>query len=204
MTITTDRERQRVAHLVLRRPRPPAILPRKPAGMGKAEWKILKQRLRDAGGQLVDGVEEHVQLQERWSHKASGTAETHEQAARQRNREGSLARLVRTGALDAHQLAAAEAIATAFASITADVAVRTAKLEPRGSGGGPDAASAAPIAAVMRERAYQRWRENVGANAPMLLAIIVDDMALTTAAKRWRMSNRRARSVLAAGLNAWR
>ena len=204
MTITTDRERQRVAHLVLGQPRPPAILPRKPAGMGKLEWKIEKQRLRDAGGQLVDGVEEHVQLRERWSHKASGTAETHEQAAIQRTREGALARLVRTGALDAHQLAAAEGIATAFASITADVAVRTAKLEPRGSGGGPDAASAAPIAAVMRERAYQRWREEVGSHGPMLLAIIIDDLALTTAAKRWRLSIRRARAVLVAGLNAWR
>ena len=49
MSITTERERQRVSHLVFGHPRPPAALPRKPAGMGKLEWKIEKQRLRDAG-----------------------------------------------------------------------------------------------------------------------------------------------------------
>ncbi|MEG8025064.1 hypothetical protein QP162_12695 [Sphingomonas aurantiaca] len=52
---------------------------------------------------LVPGIEERVQLRERWSHKTNGTAETHEHAAAQARREGSLARLVGTGAIDAHQ-----------------------------------------------------------------------------------------------------
>jgi len=82
--------------------------------------------------------------------------------------------------------------------------VRVARLEPRGSGGGPNAASAAPIAAVIRERAYQCWRDDVGVHGPMLLAIIVDDMAITSAARRWRLSNRRARAVLVAALDRWK
>lgn len=204
MSITTERELQRVSHLVLGQARPPADLPRKPAGMSKQEWKVEKQRLRDAGRRLVDGVEEHVQLRERWSHKNQGTPETHERAAAEARREGALARLVATGAIDAHQLAAAQEINEAYAAITAEVTVRVARLEPRGSGGGPNAASAAPIAAVIRERAYQRWRDDVGVHGPMLLAIIVDDMAITSAARRWRLSNRRARAVLVAALDRWK
>lgn len=175
MTITTERELQRVSHLVLGQPRPAPALPRKPAGMSKQEWKLEKQRLRDAGMQLVEGVEEHVQLRERWSHKANGTAETHEHAAVSAGREGALARLVQSGAIDAHQLAAAEKIAEAFASITAEVAVRTAKWGQRNPGGGPNAAETVPIAAVIRERTYTRWREETGVYAPMVLAIVVDD-----------------------------
>ncbi|WP_230630667.1 hypothetical protein [Sphingomonas sp. Leaf37] len=203
MTITTERELQRVSHLVLGRPRPAPALPRKPAGMSKQEWKVEKQRLRDAGQQLVDGVEEHVQLQERWSHKANGTAETHEHAAVSAGREGALLRLVRTGAIDAHQLAAAEKIAEAFAAITAEVTVRTARWGDRNPGGGPNAAEAVPIAAVIQQRTYQRWREATGVHAPMVLAIVVDDVAVTAAARRWRLSNRRARSILVTALDRW-
>ena len=191
--LTTEREQQRVAHLVLGGPRP------KPKGANR-----LKKGKTPAIVALADGIEERVQLRERWSHKTNGTAETHEHAAAQAGREGALARLVATGSIDAHQLAAADQIAEAFHSITAEVAVRTANLEPRSSGGGPHSASHAPIAAVIRERAYARWREAVGSHAAMLLAIIVDDMALTTAAREWRLSNRRARSILVSALDSWK
>lgn len=153
---------------------------------------------------LAPGIEERVQLRERWSHKSFGTPETHEFAAAEARREGALARLVATGALDVHQLAAAEQIATAHHAITADVAVRTAKLEPRGSGGGPDVASAERIGAVLREMAYNRWRAAVGADGAMLLAIIVDDLGLVAAARRWRMSNRRAKAILIRALDGWK
>jgi hypothetical protein len=191
--LTTEREQQRVAHLVLGVPRP------KPKGENR-----LKKGKVPAIVVLEDGIEERMQLRERWSHKTNGTAETHEHAAAQARREGSLARLVATGAIDAHQLAAADQIAEAYHSITAEVAVRTANLEPRSSGGGPHSASHAPIAAVIRERAYARWREAVPPHGAMLLAIIVDDMALTTAARDWRMSNRRARSILVSALDSWK
>lgn len=131
-----EREQQRFAHLVLGQPRPKF----------KVSAKRKKAKVANVV-QLVAGVEERVQLRERWSHK-QGTPETHEHVAAEARREGALLRLHATGAIDAHQLAAAEQIATAHRAITADVAVRTAKLEPRGSGGGPDAASAERISAV--------------------------------------------------------
>lgn len=185
-------EAQRVAHLVLGRARP------------KPGRNRSRKGRADAVVRLAPGIEEAVQLRERWSHKAHGTPETHDKFARASKREGSIARLASTGAIDAHQLAAAHEIAAAHEAIVADVAVRTAKLEPRGTGGGPLAASAAPIAAVLRERAYTNWRKAIGTNGTMLLAMIIDDMPLTHAARRWRMSNRRARWILVTALDRWR
>ena len=78
-----ERERQRVAHLVLGEPRP------KPKGANR-----LKKGKTPAIVTLEPGIEERVQLRERWSHKTNGTAETHEHAAVQARREGALARLV--------------------------------------------------------------------------------------------------------------
>ncbi|MEH3098859.1 hypothetical protein [Sphingomonas adhaesiva] len=192
LTDSALREQQRVVHLVHGAPRP--------------KHKVTARRKRTKAAmpvQLAPGIEERVQLRERWSHKAQGTPETHEHAAAEARREGALARLHATGAIDAHQMAAAERISAAHQIITADVAVRTAKLEPRGSGGGPNAASADRIARVILERTYTDWREACAPHAAMLLAIIVDDMGVTIAARRWRMSNRRARAVLIAALDRW-
>jgi hypothetical protein len=199
----TEREAQRVAHLVLGAPRPPREMPSKPQGLSKQEWRARKIELRKVPVVLAPGIEEAVQLRERWSHKTNCTPETLEHVDAEQRREGSLARLLKTGAIDGHQLAAAERIQEAYYAITADVAVRTAKLEPRGSGGGPDAASAERLSAVIRDRNYTQWRERVGPHGAMLLAIIVDDMGLTAAARRWRLSNRKARTILVAALDCW-
>lgn len=188
-----ERERQRVAHLVLGAPRP------RPKGANR-----LKKGKTPAIVLLAPGIEERVSLRERWSQKANGTAETHEFAAAEARRDGTLVRLVATGAIDVHQLAAAEEIRAAHEGITADVAVRTANWAARCSGGGPNAASAERIGAVLREQAYGRWRAAIGTDAHMLLAIIIDDMALTIAARRWRTSNRRARGILIRALDGWR
>lgn len=198
---STEYEKQRVAHLVLGEPRPAPEMPPKPKGISKIEWKAAKERLRQKGAKLAEGIEQRVALQEAWRGIA-GTPETNEHAVRVASREGALARLVQSGALDHHQLAAAEAIATAYDLITADVAVRTAKLE-RSTGGGPDAAAAVSLRRVILERAYTQWRADVAPHADMLLAIIVDDVSLTAAARRWRMSTRRARSTLAQALDRW-
>ncbi len=197
-----ERERQRVAHLVLGQPRPTPAIPKKPEGLSKLEWKVTKARLRNEGVRLAPGIEERVALREAWRGIA-GTPETKERAAGAARREGALARLVQTGAIDAHQKAAADDIAGAYALIIADVSVRTAKYE-RSTGGGPNAAAAAPIGRVLLERSYTRWRAGVAPHADMLLAIIVDDLSITVAARRWRMSNRRARLILVAALDSWR
>lgn len=185
-----EREQQRIAHLVLGAPRPRRKLTAK---RKKTKAPIIR---------LAPGIEERVQLREDWSHK-QGTPETHAHAAAIAALDGTLGRLLRSGAIDAHQAAAAELIVAAHQRITADVAVRTAKLEPRGSGGGPNAASAERIAAVILERRYTEWRERVGPFAGMMLAIIVDGLPLGAAARRWRMSDRRARSLLVDALNQW-
>lgn len=185
---SAEREQQRIAHLVLGAPRPR----RKPTSKRKrAKAPIVE---------LAPGIEERVQLRELYGHR-QGTPETHHFFALAP--EGALARLHRTGAIDHHQLAAAERIVAAHEQISADVAVRTAKWERGGSGGGPNAASAERLGAVILERTYTAWRAAVAPNVAMLLAIIVDRVPLTEAARRWRMSNRRARAVLVQGLDQW-
>ena len=79
-----ERERQRVAHLVHGAPRPKAGANRRKKG--KAPTTIV----------LAPGIEERVQLRERWSQKAQGTAETHEHVALEAKREGALAAMFRT------------------------------------------------------------------------------------------------------------
>jgi hypothetical protein len=100
VTDAAERERQRVAHLVLGQPRP------RPPGANRRRKGKVPPRI-----ELAPGIEERVALRERWSHKSHGTAETHEHAAAEARREGALARLVATGSIDAHQLAAAHMIA---------------------------------------------------------------------------------------------
>jgi len=185
-----EREQQRITHLVLGAPRPRRKLTSK---RKKTKAPIIR---------LAPGIEERVQLREDWSHK-QGTPETHARAAAAAKIDGTLARLQRSGAIDAHQAAAAELIVAAHERITADVAVRTARLEPRGSGGGANAAAAERIAAVILERRYTDWRARVGPFAAMMLAIIVDGMALGAAARRWRKSDRCARRLLVDALDQW-
>lgn len=191
MTITTDRERQRFEHLVLERPRPKAIRKRKTR--------------RSAPGivALQPGIEERVQLRERWSHKAQGTPETHEHADRARQRPGSLARLHATGTIDADQLAAADEIASAYRAITAGVAIKTASLEARIDGGAHGRAEAQALGAVYADFAYDWWRAAVGSSAEALLAIIVHDVGLTIVARRYGLSMPRARRMLTEALDLW-
>lgn len=196
-------EAQRVAHLVLGQPRPAAPAPTRPAGMSKQAWKVRRKALLAMPSRLAPEIEAQVALREEWG-GGKGTPETRRHAAVEAAREGSLARLVRSGTIDAHQLAAAEEIREAHAVIVADVAVRTARLERGVQGGVRGTGEEEGLGRIMRQRAYGRWREAVAPNAAMLLAIIIDDLALTAAARRWRMSDRRARRVLIAALDAWR
>lgn len=184
-----ERERQRVAHLVLGEHRP------RPAGVGRGRSK------RKVPIVLAPGIEESVAMRERWSHK-QGTPETHEHAAR--TREGSLRRLYLTGAIDAEQLASAVRIAEVVEQIGADVAVRTASLEARvdstrnGDGGFHE-----KLGRVRREMAYTRWRNEVAGPIALLLDIIVGDDGVTIAAKRYRMHNRKAKQLLLDALDLW-
>lgn len=204
MIDSTEYEAQRVRHLVLEQPRPKRVgAPSRPAGMAKAEWKAMRRRVLDEPVKLAAGIEERVALRETWG-GGKGTPETRCHAAADGAREGSLARLLRSGGIDAHQLAAAEEIRAAHAVLIADVAVRTARWE-RGTGGGALGSTAdESYGQVRRQLAYTEWRDRAGAHAAMLLAIIIDDVAITHAARRWRISNRRALRLLADALDHWR
>jgi hypothetical protein len=188
------REQQRVAHLVLGAPRP-----RLPKTLGKRSKKRPAPIV-----QLAEDIDARLAIRERWSHKVNATPETLEHASEERRREGALARLAKTQALDIHQLAAAEEIAAAYAVTVAEVSVRTARWTGRSGGGGPTSAAEERFGQVLRQQAYSRWRAAVGADGAMLLSIIIDDVGLVAAARKARMSNRRALAILRRALDGWR
>lgn len=187
-----EREQQRLSHLVLGKPRPKAPAPSK---------RRAKKRPPVA---LSADIEARVAIRERWSHK-QGTPETHEHAAAARDRPGSLARLYASGAIDADQLAAAEQIEAAHRAITADVRVRTASLEARVDSGGNRAGDGIEHVGRVRDQiAYDLWRGGfTPRDLAAVLAIVIDDGALTTVAAAQRMSVRRARQVLDRALSSW-
>lgn len=202
---SSARERQRVEHLVLGRPRPKAgdIRISKPRGMPKGEWKVRRAALITAATKLQPGIEAQVVLHEQWG-GSQGTPETRRHAAGAGMREGSLARLHRSGAIDAAQLAAAEEIAGMHAAIAADVNVRTASLETRidaGRRGG--GAAFETFAQIRRERAYTDWRQALGGDAALVLAMVVEDLGVTIAAARYGTHVRRAKRRLISALDLW-
>jgi hypothetical protein len=183
-------EVQRFEHLVLGRHRPRAA-PAKISRKAKPKEPVL----------LAVGIEEIVELRERWSHK-QGTPETHEHQANAR--DGAIRRLYLSGAIDAEQKAAADHIAETVERITRGVSVRTASLETRvdmtraGDGTFYEA-----LAAVRLEVAYGRWRERAPGPIAALLEIIVGDVSLTIVAKRHRIGNRRMKKLLLDALDLW-
>lgn len=201
MTSTTsaDRERrcreqaiaegQRFEHLVLGRHRP------------KPSVKASKRR-KARPIALAPGIEERVQLRERWSHK-QGTPETHEHLDQVQRRPGSLARLYATDAIDKDQLAAAQQIAEAYRAITADVAVRTASFETRLDGSRHGLIEGERIGRVHADLAYSWWRDAVGGCVDALLAVIVHDVGLTIVAREGGISMPRARRMLTDALDLW-
>lgn len=145
---------------------------------------------------------QRADMQKRWDHKRDGTAETHEHAAGVR--QGALARLYQSGAIDAEQLAAAADIATVVERIGADVCVRTASLETHiDTPANYDGSFFERLGQVRREVAYGRWRRALAGSAQPVLEMIVDDAGVTVVAKRWRMHNRRARKMLIDALDLW-
>lgn len=130
-----------------------------------------------------------------------GTPETHFHATRVQ--QGALARLYRSGAISADQLAWSAEIARVHAMITGDVTVRTVSLETRvdqsGKAGG---AFFEKLGRVRAEVAYGKWRARLPVPGPVL-AMIVEDLGVAAAAKVFRMRAARARALLIAALDAW-
>lgn len=185
---TSEHERQRIRHLVLgeERPKPPR----------RRRKKGLTEPVR-----LLPGVEEAVARREAWSQKSEGTPETHEHVAREAGRAGALARLRKSGAIDDRQLQAAVELRAAHESVANGAVVRTVDWQRRGGGGGV----AVPASLEgPHDWAYRSWLRAVGRDAGPVLAIVVDDMALTAAAKLFARSTRTMTQILTRSLDAWR
>lgn len=187
-TVSDERERQRVEHLVLGRHRP-----KQRVGRGRAK--------RHEPVALTPSVDAAVRLREDWSHK-QGTPETHAHVAQ--TREGSLSRLWHTGAIDSDQLAAAVDIATVYERIGADVSVRTASLEARVDHQRHGDGFYEALGQVRREMAYRRWWRQVdGPIAAVLDMLVGETVGFTVVARRYRMHNRRAKKLLIDALDLW-
>ncbi|WP_156428071.1 hypothetical protein [Novosphingobium sp. FSW06-99] len=139
--------------------------------------------------------------EDRFGHKI-GTAATH--AAAQKRRDGALARLYLSGAIDLAALGAAEEIAAAAERIGRSVGVRTMSMETRVDHGGfGDGAFWEGLGQVRREIAYRRWRTDLGDTRGAIEDLIVGDIGLVETAASHRVSVRRLRRLLVDALEAW-
>lgn len=200
---TTEREQQRVDHLVLGLPRPAPDVGKKPRGLSKIEWRAEKARLIAAGRTLADGVEHHVVMVEQFGGK-QGTPETIAHLDARNRRPGAIARLYQSRAINAEQLAAADEIATVYRAIMADTPYRTASWETRtgGGGAGGDSVELPMIQTFDGLFAIEMWLRSIEQPEAML-AIIARDVGLTIAAHRHALSVPRTRELLRAALTKW-
>jgi len=144
-------------------------------------------------------------IEEAYGHKAGGTAQTF--AHHEGRAGGALARLYRSQAIDAEQLAAATDIAQIAERIASAVTVRTASLEARVDAtrmGGE--AFFERLNAVRREVAYTSWRAEVAKLGPVgvvLDCVIGDTIGVTIVARKHGMHVRRVKRMLIAALDLW-
>lgn len=142
-----------------------------------------------------------AQAVERYGHKAGGTPQTF--AHVNRPREGAIARLYRTGAIDQFELAAAEEILAVYERIAADVTVSVASMETRVDVSRYGDAFFESLTRVRMEVAYGRWRAALLNDAAMVLEIVVHGVGLVAAARQHGMSTRRAKGRLIHALGLW-
>jgi len=136
-----------------------------------------------------------------YKHRAGGTVQTFAHVARRR--EGALARLYMKGTIDAEQLQAGADIAGAAEWIMRDVAIATASLETHVDTSRRSDAFWEALGTVRREAAYSAWRDAVGPDARLVLAVVIEDLGITEAAKRHKKSVRRARAIIIDALDRW-
>lgn len=185
------READRVHRLVLGRPREmPAV---DTTGLNKQERKAARSSAVRAHEQILKADRQYTGKE--------ATPETLRDVATRTI--GGMARLYGTGDIDADQLAAAEQIVAVHQRVVGDVTIAIASLEarvdrsPQGDGSFYEA-----LGAVQAEVAYTRWREAL-AHPSVVLDIIVGGLGFTVAARRNRMSHRRAKRLLIVALDLW-
>lgn len=134
------------------------------------------------------------------------TPETRAKAARVH--QGSLARLYELGHLTIDQLAASQEIKQVAQRIGADVRIGTFSLETRVDQSRSGGTFFEALGAVRAEVAYGTWRQRPG--AAVLLAMILEDLSLTDAAKllpsragEAGVRKAKARGIVSGLLDAW-
>lgn len=136
-----------------------------------------------------------------WSHKREGTPETHARAARVN--QGALARLHLKGDIDADQLAWSAEIARVHAQIVRDAVPATVSLETRvDQSRSGDGSFFEALGRVRAEIAYTAWRKSLP-RAGVVLAMIVEDVAVSVAARRFGMRTATAKAQLVTALDRW-
>jgi len=189
------RERQRVEHLVLGKPRPVERV-RIHKGAKRKRPKLVERPVA-----LEPGIEEAMRIREVWSHRWNGTPETLAQAG---THSDALIQMHRNGTLDKDQLEWAAQIANVYRSLEADVAVKVASLEARVDQSRRGGQAAESVYRVRMHLAYGYWRAMLPAPKQMVLDMIVGDaVGYTVAARRYRVHNRKAKRCLIDALNRW-
>jgi len=138
-----------------------------------------------------------------WSHKNEGTPETHANAAK--TKQGALARLFESGAIDREQLEYAAEISSVAEAIERDVSVRTASLEARvDSSGTHGVALIEGVRWVRLQMAYTRWRIMLPMPKRLVLDMIVGEpIGYRVAARRYGVHNRKAKRYLIGAIDRW-
>lgn len=141
-------------------------------------------------------------IADKFGRSTFGTPETRWHASR--TRQGALARMYAAGDLSADELAAADEIRTVHERIGRDVGCRTVSLETRvDSSLNADARIFEKLGQVRAEVAYSAWRRQLP-HPGLVLAIIIQDVGISIAARHWRMRNAGARQLLTGALALWR
>lgn len=136
-----------------------------------------------------------------FSHKVHGTPETHYRAAQVH--QGAMARLFMSGSINEDQLAWSAEIRAVAERIGRDVAIGTVSFETRvDQSRSGDGTFFERLGAVRAEVAYTRWRAALPA-PEIVLAIIVEDLACSAAARRFHKNTRTVRKLLTDALDAW-
>ncbi|MEE4153444.1 MAG: hypothetical protein V2I27_04730 [Erythrobacter sp.] len=136
-----------------------------------------------------------------YGHSVNATPETLARAARVS--QGAMARLFMGGHLSIDQLAWSAEIRTVAERIGRDVAIGTVSLETRVDNGfSGHRLAEESLGRVRAEVAYSGWRAALRRPAPVL-AMIVDDIAVRSVARHYRMRDAGARALLIDALDAW-
>jgi hypothetical protein len=171
-----------------------------PVSPSVAAWRQRHPSLAQTEAALAKA---HTQMREDWKHKNDGTPETHEHASK--TRQGALARLFESGAINADQLAWANEIAMVAETLQRDVAPRIVEYEPR-----IDHETRGPtvliegVMRVRREMAYKEWCRLLPNPKPLVLSMVTGEaIGYTVAARRYHVHQRNARRELIKALDRW-